>query len=427
MSEATRKISLSWSREGNRSVAIAYVISQGKSAVLGINYPMTDYSLYLTDVQQLDSKTVENEITHLKAFVEYSINRSIDISAFTDDDLKGFRDEEFQRISSSVNSSGSEKAAKRTANAKLKRAYLFLLWYQEVESQAKNLIGVRGCQVTSTLGIAMRRHSRQTRYLRDSERFPLLFRQSGAAAKLGTQYVATDEDVEKLTEYFLNTMSPYAAHRNILIMQLALQASLRRASINSFLCQQFSRNVIESIEGECLAVQPPSQKFGYERRYEIPFRLAFQVLDFIESSRHQLLSSCGWLESRTQGHIFISERNGRPLRDATVSQIFGKAFRAIGRMQGRPGIHSFRRQFANDEIERETLARIEIGLDSSAISIATSVALKMGHSDPSSLTPYVSKQIGRLTGVAVPARDRIRALEEENDRLRSRVAALQKK
>jgi hypothetical protein len=101
----------------------------------------------------------------------------------------------------------------------------------------------------------------------------------------------------------------------------------------------------------------------------------------------------GWTDKTTGGRLFFSFRNGRPLRDQTLSQIFGKALDDLGIDEHGANIHSMRRKYANDEIVREIDRRIAQGLDTSAASVAASVSITMGHSTPASIEPYTSQAL----------------------------------
>jgi len=378
----------------------------------------------------LDAKTVENEVFHLKAFIEYINKNDVDLDNVTDAVIKDFRDNEYIKVRNSANASKSIKSVQRTVNAKLRRAYLFLLWAQSVENACSPLMGPSGCAVTSTLPVSCnvlnRRQGRKTRYLRNNELYPLLFPNAGQRSRHGIQYEATEKDIEQLTNHFFATCSPYAAQRNILMMELASQVSWRRGSINSLTCDQFASLAFEDTDDDQVVVVPPSQKFGYERAFDVPFRLAFRVAEFIATCRRDLMKSHGWAETRTQGRVFLSEREGKPLNDSSISMLFGRGFRALGKPRG-ANVHSFRRKFANDLIEKEIQMRLELGLDTSALSVATSVSLRMGQSNPESLMPYVSSRLGRIAARQAQTKSsRLQTLEEENKALKEQMAKLRR-
>ena len=423
LAQLERKLHISWGAQEDRIYAVAYM-----DGLSSIDYRITDYSIYLSDVQRLDNKTVKTEIYHLKSFFDHLAYKRIQLKDVSDKVLSDFRDVEHERVIKSNNSSGSVKCAQRTVNAKLRRAYLFLMWAQNINRSISGVIGIHGHPVTSNLSEQVRTtkvSGRRTRISREQEFFPLQFRNTGARTRHGTQYEATDEDIILLSEFFCSNFSSYVSQRNILMMDLAANVSWRRASVNSLTCEQFKYVSLKHFSDDFLSVIPSAQKFGYERAFEVPFTLAFRVSEFISSARRGLLDSKGFPESNTEGRVFVSERTGRPLEDGSVSQIFARAFKAIGRPRG-ANFHSFRRKFANDLIEQEIRCRLDLGLDTGALSIAAAVAQRMGHASPESLAPYVSRRLARLGSRLADRKDsRIRTLEDENRSLRLEIARLQ--
>ncbi|WP_197091082.1 hypothetical protein, partial [Herbaspirillum chlorophenolicum] len=387
-----------------------------------------DYSLKLID-DGLDEKSVRNEIFLLKGFCDFLDRRRLVYQDITDSLLKSFRSEELSLVKTAKNSSRAERTAMRTVNAKLRRTYKFLYWLQHSHRSVLNLIGPRNCPVKSNYlppneGGKNRRNGRYESGRKTGE-FPVLFDHAGEGNR-PTQYEATDEDVELIAEMFLSELSPHAAQRNILMMDLGCEVSWRRGAINSMTCDQFSRLDFSEANHDSYIVIPPSQKFGYQREFEVPFRLAFRIAEFIANERKDFLASRGWSEARTLGRIFISERSGLPLKDQSISAIFGAAFNALGRPRG-ANTHSFRRKFANEEIDDEILNRLEMGLDTNEVSIATTVAFKMGQSNPESLEPYVNKSLDRMVKRHKKLKEnRIQALEDENRELKARIALLEK-
>ena len=387
-----------------------------------------DYSLHIISDDQ-DPKTVRNEIYRLKGFIDFLHRKRLSYQDVTDFILAEYRDEEYALVVRRKNSSHVARTAKATVNAKLRRAYKFLYWLQNNRKLVSRLIGPKDCPVKSNFRPpeegGMPKVSGRYQNSRRSGEFPTLFKDAGESSRR-TQYVATDEDVERIAEMFHLLSSPYAAHRNILMMDLAAEVSWRRGSINTLTCDQFSRLDFSEANHDSYIVIPPSQKFGYQREFEIPFRLAFRVAEFIANERKDLLADKGWSEASTAGRIFISEKNGSPLKDQSISAIFGKAFRAMGCPRG-ANIHSFRRKFANEEIDEEILNRLEMGISTSDLDVATTVAFKMGQSNPESLRPYVNRSFSQMVKRHKKLKEnRIQTLEKENSDLKAKLALLEK-
>jgi hypothetical protein len=414
-------LQLAWHSHGIAEIAVAYNLKQSR-----IERSITDYAIYLSFEEVLDSKTVKNEIYLLKGFLEFLLARGTALQNVTDATLTDFKETEFLQVQKSVNSSGSEKAAQRTVNSKLKRAYHFLCWLQNKEQAIQNVIGSANYPVTSAISLSAKIGRSIKIDLSERELYPLLFRKSGKNSRRSTQYHATAADLQSLSEFFLSERNEYIGHRNILIMDLADQLSWRRASINSLTCDQFTCLDFESMDEDAFLVVPPSQKFGYLRSFEVPFRLAFRVHEFIVTARKDLLRKGGWSEAKTNGRVFISARDGKPLQDRTLSMIFGRAFKSLAKPRG-ANIHSLRRKAADDRVDAEIQTRLELGLDTSELSVATTVAFSMGQSNPESLTPYVTRSMGRMVRQRESIKNRqLRAMEEEVARLRNELAILER-
>lgn len=383
---------VSWVRSERASVALLYDTSRGS-----LDYILTDYCLYLQGIQALSKTTIENEIWHVVRFLAFIRTMRIALADTNDELLTKFRDTEFNRVLRSSRSRGSELKARATVNARLRRTYDFLQWASQVDGIAPRLIGPRGCNVTALLGASRRVEGRPGYRQKQTsrERYPLLFRQTARGSKHATGHFATEEVKRELENYFFRTSPSFIAHRNVLIMELADALGWRRGSINSLTCSQFQRPGDSGSEPMLdLRVTPKRQKFGYDASKVVPFRLVARVRDFIRSHRRHLLSSRGWSDANAHDALFVSSRNGQPLSDQTISQIFGDAFKAIGAPAG-AGLHSFRRKYGDDQVELEIEVRRELGLDTSASSVSASVSQELGHRNPESLYAYVSRAQGR--------------------------------
>ncbi|MEP9323261.1 hypothetical protein PPMP20_08990 [Paraburkholderia phymatum] len=178
-------------------------------------------------------------------------------------------------------------------------------------------------------------------------------------------------------------------------MEIADRVGWRRESINSLACEQFSPGRLEAMDARGLACVPDRQKFGYRDAFYIPPSLAIEIASFINDVRSTFLEEMGWFDKVATGPVFISARDGNGLTDKSISKIFGRAFAAAGAPR-RAGIKSFRSKFANDAIAAETLARLELGLDTSAPSVAAAVSVDLGHSHPESIRAYVEQHQSRL-------------------------------
>ncbi|MQR01117.1 site-specific integrase [Glaciimonas soli] len=383
-------IKFSWHEIDGKDYLIAYDLENYE-----LIKPLIDYALHLSDKQMLDPKTVRNEMVFLKAFFKFLGPNGVLVNV-TDSTLIAFRDDELAKIVCSCNSRGDDFISKRTVNLKLRRVYYFLSWCQESKKIPPGSIGQSGCKVTANFQCLSPYAPFSVSRLRLKKvHFPVLFRKAGGASTNRPRHFATEDEKIKLHEYFRMNGTEFTFMRNVLLMEIADRAGLRRGSINALTCRQFDPDYSTITSTETLEICPSQQKFGSRNIYRVEFDLRLRVNAFIKSFRAQFLRDMGWNEDRTGDCIFISARDGRPLTVQAISAIFGKAFKAIGAPHG-AGIHSFRRKYADGKVEKEIRARIRLGLDTSVASVAASVAIEMGHSNPDSITSYVNRAQSRM-------------------------------
>ncbi|QYD68774.1 hypothetical protein KZJ38_21575 [Paraburkholderia edwinii] len=179
-------------------------------------------------------------------------------------------------------------------------------------------------------------------------------------------------------------------------MRIADELGWRRTSINSLRCEQFSDDRLRAMTERGLACVPGNQKFGYRDSFYMPESLVTKVCAFINDTRRNLIREMGWRIPETSGPIFLSARDGNALSDKAISKIFGMGFAASGAPK-RAGIKSFRNKFTNDQIGKETIARRDLGLDTSSASIAAAVSMDLGHRSVESIKAYVDANVTKLT------------------------------
>lgn len=407
------RFALSSVRIDDRWCVIAYDMAK-KSTIS----ELTEYSLYASDHLQWSRLTLEKRIGQLLNFWEFLERENAAVEELSDAVLVRFRDGELQRVLSRKISRGSELAAKRTVNDKLSAVYQWLVWmrqsgrltYCSVEQPVRHTVVHR-----KTRGISTALSGPST-----------LFRRTGTASKNRTAYVATARTLDAIADEFFAGRSLYAAHRNALILAIADTVGFRRGSIASLCTRQFNRSELEREIQTVILVRPQAQKFAYEHDFLFPVWLALRICDFCDTYRSPLTKDKGVSLKQTQDRIFLSSRDGRPLSERAISQIFSRAMRAIGAPKG-AALHAFRAKFANDQIEYELDDRAKRGMDTSSSAVAAAVAMKLGQKDPASLYSYVvaaqsakglqertdaTARIERLT-------TRVRDLQMENDKLRA--------
>lgn len=247
------------------------------------------------------------------------------------------------------------------------------------------------------------------------------------------QYWATEADFAELREHFWKTGDGDTAPRNDLLMRVIDATGFRRASANSLTTDMFSDAAIEKAVNEGLthiSVVPPEQKFGYNRAFPVSLNLAIAINRYINTERRQLLAKAGYSDADKSIHqrrIFLSTSSatgGWPLTHATVSKIFGRAFRAIGRKAG-AATHSFRRKFAEQRWAEEIEFRMREGLSLAYEDIAMAVADDLGHESIVSQDAYhrVLSRIRKLS-VEQQLRNQAAELNDEVAQPRSENAAV---
>jgi site-specific recombinase XerC len=388
---------------------------------------LTDYTIFLSRERLLDSKTIVNHSYHLRSFWIFALARCGTIANIRDSDLEAFRDESFKSVLSSARSRRTKKVAMATVNERLRRVYDWLTWLM-VKGRAKaSLIGSQGCRIRSALPldnfwILHSGGSKTQSSLKDKDKHPLVYPNTGSASKHRTQYSPTDKvRFDAISYLHEQASSDYLAHRNTLLIDIANGTSWRRESMNSLTVRQLREAAARQSDSGYVALSPEIQKFDYTDVFDIPAWLVVRALHFVDNYLKPLASKRRWKVDPEQGKLFLSEL-GRPLTDRTITEIIGAALQAAGAPRW-AAAHSLRRKFAREEIKDETRYRLKEGLDTTAASIATSVSLRLGQHSSESLYPYVSQSLtaGRLDSEP-DYREHIASLEDEVRSLRKKLS-----
>lgn len=423
-----------------RRIEVSCVDLDGKAAVLFYDLvnevvldDPTDFLWSLSHDGQLDSKTVSDAAFIVRRFLEHCDRgkHRKPVGECCDDDIARFRDAELKSVLSSSKSKQNERAAKNSVNVRVRLVYRYLTWLQANGRTPVRLIGRTRCKVLSSLpdeigtddAVRLPRRRRSDPSIQ-GDRYPLAYRRVGTKSKHATKFVPSEQiRYAAISAIHDSASSDYLAHRNALIIDIANTVGWRRESINSITRGQ----VVEALEAVATAdyvlMCPSVQKFGYVETFDVPGWLVERMGHFSRSYLEPLAIAKQWkLSPKT---AFFLGVNGRPLKERSITKIVSKALREAGGPRF-AAIHAFRRKFANDEIEDETKYRLEAGLDTTAASIAASVSISLGHQDPNSIYPYVSKSMsaGRLKADAL-RREHVALLEQEVAFLKEQVKALE--
>lgn len=375
-----------------------------------------DYIADSVDVKEASRSAVEQRAYALKLWFSFlgSTLSEFDVS---DDLIKKFRDTLFKR---SVNDGRSTSMTrKRTINENLKIIYSFYVWLNDhpIYGKDRNLIGSRGCLITSSLADPNGRKGAQYQY-------PKLFRDGRKKDKHKILFAPSETDRENLHDYFDAVHGPYVAERNTLIVDIANNPGLRLDSINSLTVNQFNAEIVKRVlerDGKYL-VTPARQKNGYSKEYEFSLELVFRIIDFIEGARADVVMRTG----SSSGEIFLSEKSGLPLTNKTISTNFAKAARAL-ELPYNSGVHSYRRKFADDTLSQLYLSQAEIKADTGIDTMAALLQIKLGHESIQSQKAYIrlrQSQYRESHAFRVAANQR--RLECENAKLKAELAQWRK-
>lgn len=396
------------------------IIFDGKLRVIE---PFTRYCLDIANMNsrfkqrsQAHKSEINSASTALKYLADFMRENRLEWNEVDDGHLEQFRARYLEKIEQS-SQTRNDLSRKRTVNIRLREIYNFYHWAQEEACLVENHIGWElQSKIRSKLPAYIKDgQSALPRSDKNSLLYPKIFPRVGSSADV-IDYTASDRDKEKLKEHFeTQGDSDYSARRNILIMEIAASVGWRQGSIQSLLIDAFSDERIDGCKTDVLAVQPPNQKYGYHFEFEVPLALALRINRHIKSDRAKFLASKKLKEDTAKHHLFVSSTTGNPLAEMTITEIFSKAFTAIGAPKG-SGIHSFRRSFTSNEIRLQIDSRKRKNLSTAPEDVMLPVQRALGHKSPLSQQVYADASQS-LTRDTVE-----RELRDENLQLRADLA-----
>ncbi len=360
---------------------------------------ISDYSASMHRSEQLSKLTCRLRTEHLIEFWIYLIGKKISLRRLSDGCLSSYRDFQVEKVLKNSRSIGSLKSAQSTVNSKLVSIYKWIFWLQAQGSLPCQTIGPINCSVTANVV------SEGTRRGFNYSPLPLLYRKTGQQSRYRTGLAPSRGQLDKVAGILTERDNEYAGLRDGLVLDIAIETGMRRASINSLLVSFIKRSELEETNRDYFHICPPSQKFNYEEDVEIPVWLGLRIADFIDGPRAALLAKKPNFMQNAAGHIFLSTRDCSPMTDRALSQSVAAAMRAAGLPKG-VALHSGRRLFAIERIEKEIDRRLALNLDTSTDSICTAVSLSMGQKNPKSLYPYVARAQSRR-GMPTHVRDEV--------------------
>lgn len=392
--------------------------------------PFTDYLIYVagreldgSPSEQAYRSATEAVIYTLKNFAEFLGEKCIPWNIVGDALLKEYRDWAFSKIRDGGRSK-SDRTAKRTVNVRMKIAYRFYEWAQEVACLHPNLIGWTDCQIRSSL-ILLRKSANAAEEI-DRSMYPVCYRGIGMKSRTSdSQYWATADDIHDIEDYLRKSRLPDLAQRDVTLLRIVEYMGWRRGSVNSLTVDLFSeKKVADAIKRNLgtFPVEPPVQKLNRGFTFGVPFALVTMVRDYANGARIRLI---GQRPDVSDGALFISARTGKPLSDSSISAIFNSAFQAIG-AQKDAGLRSIRRKFAEDIHQAEIEFRKREGYSLAREDVAFATAPKMGHASPASIDAY-NRALNHMQRASIEEKQRelLSAKDSEIMALKTLIASME--
>jgi len=382
-----------------------------------------DFIAHRIDVNQARKSEVKNSAYTLRMWFEYLLSVGTGQFSARDQDIKDFRERLMARKSSNLK--GNDLARRRTVNLDLRVIYKYYEWLQRHHSEGRtlSLLGTSGCNINSAL-LEMKSES-ESESGRKKRCYPLLLKNTGKSSKHKIAHIPTNQDREEATDYFHATQGPGIASRNVLMRDIAAEVGLRRNSILSLRCSEFTQELFEKHEraNRPYRVAPTSQKYDYNNDFEFRFELVLRIIDYINGYRAQIIARTGSSSDR----LFLNIKNGKPLTSGGTSNIYCAASRALDHPKDF-GLHGQRRSFANETMDTSYQASVEVGGDTSIEGLSAVVASAMGHSSTASQGPYLRNMLNRFKHThAVQQRDDLARLQDANARLRAELELAKKR
>lgn len=357
---------------------------------------------------------------HLGSLNEYLAVRGLDWRSLDDESLLAFRTY-MEARALSRNRTRSPLSAKRNINRYLRTVYRFYSWAQDKDLLKEHVDWPEGL-IRSRLP---EQFGRDIRRVPAEQLYPLCFVRCGEGSRQTYQYVATDSDIDRLVAHFFENNGLDVALRNDAILALVNEVGWRQGSLNSLNIDSFSAEALARADRDgSVLVTPPRQKRGYENAFEVRAITVMRIHQYIIGGRQVLMEKKGWTEEQCGGALFIDTVSGKRLARKSITEIFSRAFTAIGAPKG-AGIHAMRRKCTDDTTDVEVEARKREGRTLDPLNIAIILKRKLGHASLEAQEAYARAMV-RATYKSFERRqqDRIRDLEAEITRLRAEIVSL---
>jgi integrase len=358
-----------------------FVIYDLSGLIINVHEELTEFSLYLSRDKLLKKQTIINRvysIARFKRFLQLKVSEAGGIYCgyedLSDDILRQFRDA-LQNEAPGRAKRNRRRAFIGTVNASLSAAYDWVQWLQQTGRAPGQTIGPFACSVQ-----VLRNPRKPAEWIK-----PLLLPRAGSGARSKPMNFVPDDQIKEaaLEHLNLSSDSEYVVVRNVLIQRLAERVGLRRDSIASLTIDSFNRKNLDACE-HSIDVTPPRQKNDYEDLFEVPLDLAYEICSYIEKLRSPFAAQ----KRSNAKEVFLSFRNGAPMKPNSITAIFSRTMKAAGGPLG-AALHAWRHRFAQDEVDQEMAYRLREGLSTSDADVCAAVSRRMGQKNPESIQPYL--------------------------------------
>ncbi|EEA03487.1 hypothetical protein BH160DRAFT_1168 [Burkholderia sp. H160] len=357
----------------------------------------------------------------------YLSEKQLSIAEMNDKHLLGFRDWCWKRTMKRPQYRGNQLVAKDTTNIRLKEVYELLAWAQRQGRIPSKTIGPVGCGVTSTLPVVGLSGLESDE--KELKKYPRIYTRTGRASRLGrVQYRATDDDIAALEDYLDGNGDAADLRLIMLIVRIISDTAWRVGSVGSLQIHQFARKELAKAEARhatAYDIAPPDQKGSYSKSFPLSWAIAYDIANYIEIDREQIIKLTGVNRKLLQGRIFLSPTSGLPFNDHTLSDRIARLLKKIGAGKG-AGAHGVRRKTGTRIAREEIEFRKKRGLSMQREDVVDAIAQRLGQNSKTAYQFYVEAN-ALTSGYTVEAeqRDQLEASRNEIAALRAKLSELE--
>lgn len=369
-----------------------------------------------------------NAVSAARELHIYLSEKQLPIAEMNDKHLLNFRDWCWERTMKRPQYRGNQSVAKETTNIRLKEVYELLVWAQGQGRIPSGTIGPVRCGITSTLPVVGL--SGLDSDEKELKKYPRIYARTGRASRLGrVQYRATDDDIAALEDYLEGAGDAADQRLIMLIVRIISDTAWRVGSVASLQIHQFARKELAKAEARhatAYDVAPPDQKNGYIKSFSMSWAIAYDIANYIEIDREQIIKKTGVNRKLLEGRIFLNPTSGLPLNDHSLSDRIAKRFKKVGAGKG-AGAHGVRRKTGTRIAREEIEFRKKRGLSMQREDVVDAIAQRLGQNSKTAYQFYVEAN-AMTSGYTVESEQRgqLEACRNEIAALRAKLSELER-